>query len=215
MRRPVPLEHNLYYSGELYTIFSSRDVFLTEGVRKAQAAHKAKNAPPTSATGAKALPTGRPQAQVGGLYIGHLVVLIIYAQTAVLAHKAKNAPPSSATVAKALPTGRPQAQVRGNFNNHATILAHCQTPLAHEVKAIRRAQRQSIAIHLAAWFSSCVSVTRRAAIAGTQRGRARRRRWWRRPGRRCWWFPSVQTLQWGHCPPAGGRRNAFRLAPCI
>lgn len=65
MRRPVPLEHNLYYSGELYPIFSPKDVFLTEGVRKATAAHKKKKSSDTPfGAGAKAgLPTGRPPAQ--------------------------------------------------------------------------------------------------------------------------------------------------------
>ncbi|PNW76952.1 hypothetical protein CHLRE_11g482483v5 [Chlamydomonas reinhardtii] len=48
-KRPVPLEHSLYYAGEIYPI-CSREVFNAEGVRKVQAAHKARNAPPSAAS---------------------------------------------------------------------------------------------------------------------------------------------------------------------
>ncbi|GFR45797.1 hypothetical protein Agub_g7252, partial [Astrephomene gubernaculifera] len=43
-KRPVPLEHSLYHAGELYPI-CSREVFNPEGVRRAQAAYKARNDP--------------------------------------------------------------------------------------------------------------------------------------------------------------------------
>lgn len=42
-RRPVPLEHCLYYGGKLYTV-AAREAFVAEGVRAAQAAWKLKNA---------------------------------------------------------------------------------------------------------------------------------------------------------------------------
>ncbi len=41
-RRPVPLQHSLYFGGELYTI-CSKEVFVPEGVRAAVLAHKKKN----------------------------------------------------------------------------------------------------------------------------------------------------------------------------
>ncbi|KAG2484118.1 hypothetical protein HYH03_017069 [Edaphochlamys debaryana] len=50
MKRPVPLEHSLYYGGEIYPI-CSREVFNPDGVRKALTAHKARNAPPSSGGG--------------------------------------------------------------------------------------------------------------------------------------------------------------------
>lgn len=42
MKRPVPLQHSLYYGGELYTI-CARDVFSAEGVRAAGSAWKKRN----------------------------------------------------------------------------------------------------------------------------------------------------------------------------
>jgi hypothetical protein len=45
MKRPVPLEHSMYYCGEIYPI-CSREVFNADGVRRAQAAYKARNAQP-------------------------------------------------------------------------------------------------------------------------------------------------------------------------
>ena len=43
-RRPVPLEHCLYYSGELYKI-CDENKFLPQGVKEARDAFNAKNAP--------------------------------------------------------------------------------------------------------------------------------------------------------------------------
>lgn len=43
-KRPVPLEHCLFYSGEMYNICGSEsDAFLTQGLRAAKEAHKKKN----------------------------------------------------------------------------------------------------------------------------------------------------------------------------
>ncbi|KAL3685939.1 hypothetical protein R1sor_003961 [Riccia sorocarpa] len=67
-RRPVPLEHCLYYSGELYKI-CSMETFLPLGVKEARDAHHVKTAPKASGSGAGA-PQGRgagyPQGRGGG-----------------------------------------------------------------------------------------------------------------------------------------------------
>eukprot|EP00897_Mesotaenium_endlicherianum_P000213 jgi/Mesen1/10192/ME000766S09561 len=52
-KRPVPLEHCLFYAGELYKVYE-RDTFLPEGIKAANAAHKAKTAPRGSGGGAAA-----------------------------------------------------------------------------------------------------------------------------------------------------------------
>ncbi len=58
-RRPVPLEHCLYYGGEMFTI-SSREVYLPEGVRQASLAWKKKNEVPETKKDEKSQrPTGR------------------------------------------------------------------------------------------------------------------------------------------------------------
>jgi hypothetical protein len=41
-RRPVPLQHALYYNNELYTI-CTKEVFNSDGIRAATAAYKKKN----------------------------------------------------------------------------------------------------------------------------------------------------------------------------
>ena len=58
-RRPVPLEHCLYYAGEMHTI-SSREVFIPEGMRQANLAWKRKNEVPDTRKDEKAArPNGR------------------------------------------------------------------------------------------------------------------------------------------------------------
>ncbi|CAL8471306.1 g10848 [Coccomyxa elongata] len=58
-KRPVPLEHNLYYNGALYTICRA-DNFLPEGVAAARSAWKKRNAKPeTKKDEKRARPTGR------------------------------------------------------------------------------------------------------------------------------------------------------------
>lgn len=61
-RRPVPLQHNIYYSGQIYPICSG-DVFDTyayKAVTKAADAKEGKPSKPVSrAEAQKALPTGR------------------------------------------------------------------------------------------------------------------------------------------------------------
>lgn len=42
-RRPVPLQHSLYYGGELYTICTKDNQFTPDGVRAATQAWKRKN----------------------------------------------------------------------------------------------------------------------------------------------------------------------------
>ena len=62
-RRPVPLEHCVYYGNEIYPVMRG-DVYLADGMQKVVAAHKARTAPPPSAAGgAAARPTGRGEAQ--------------------------------------------------------------------------------------------------------------------------------------------------------
>ncbi|XP_031386867.1 DExH-box ATP-dependent RNA helicase DExH11 isoform X2 [Punica granatum] len=56
-KRPVPLEHCLFYSGELYRICES-EIFIQQGLRAARDAFKKKNAPPGGAgNGPKAGPS--------------------------------------------------------------------------------------------------------------------------------------------------------------
>eukprot|EP00877_Chromochloris_zofingiensis_P011877 jgi/Chrzof1/6943/Cz02g04140.t1 len=50
MKRPVPLEHSVYYAGELFPVMRG-DLFLTEGLKKAINAHKRKTAPPETGGG--------------------------------------------------------------------------------------------------------------------------------------------------------------------
>ncbi|KAG1665051.1 hypothetical protein FOA52_003227 [Chlamydomonas sp. UWO 241] len=58
-KRPVPLEHALYYGGEMYTV-GLRETFLPEGHRQATLAWKGKNeAGPTKAQQVAARPDGR------------------------------------------------------------------------------------------------------------------------------------------------------------
>ncbi|KAK9806276.1 hypothetical protein WJX72_008182 [[Myrmecia] bisecta] len=60
-KRPVPLEHNLYYGGAMFTI-CRQDLFLTEGINAAKLAYKKKNALPQTQTQKDikaARPTGR------------------------------------------------------------------------------------------------------------------------------------------------------------
>ncbi|KAK4785496.1 hypothetical protein SAY86_002185 [Trapa natans] len=62
-KRPVPLEHCLFYSGELYRICES-DAFIQQGFRAAKDAFKKKNAPPIRGTdGTK---DGNTSASTGG-----------------------------------------------------------------------------------------------------------------------------------------------------
>ncbi|KAL0030068.1 hypothetical protein WJX79_004816 [Trebouxia sp. C0005] len=59
LKRPVPLEHNLYYNGQLYNI-CRQDTFLGEGFSQAKLAWNKKNAIPTTNKEAKAQrPDGR------------------------------------------------------------------------------------------------------------------------------------------------------------
>ncbi|KAF3333981.1 helicase SKI2W isoform X1 [Carex littledalei] len=69
IKRPVPLEHCIFYSGELYTI-CQHDEFILQGYRAAKEAYKKKNSP-SSTVGAKpkaSLPTnsGRGGGVAGG-----------------------------------------------------------------------------------------------------------------------------------------------------
>ncbi|KAI8471724.1 MAG: NUC185 domain-containing protein [Monoraphidium minutum] len=61
-KRPVPLEHSVYFGGELYPVMRG-DLFLGDGVRRATAAQRKKAAPPETGGGgrggAAARPTGR------------------------------------------------------------------------------------------------------------------------------------------------------------
>jgi hypothetical protein len=41
----VPLEHNVFYGGELYPVMRGDSGFLPEGIRKAAAAHKKRSSP--------------------------------------------------------------------------------------------------------------------------------------------------------------------------
>jgi antiviral helicase SKI2 len=47
MQRPVPLEHCIYYGGELYKI-CEQSTFLPEGIKEAQRAHLAKTTKPSA-----------------------------------------------------------------------------------------------------------------------------------------------------------------------
>ncbi|MEW5316769.1 MAG: hypothetical protein WDW38_008119 [Sanguina aurantia] len=59
LKRPVPLEHSLFYSGQLFKV-CAKDVFYPEGVRAAVSAYKSKNAVPETRSQEKAQrPTGR------------------------------------------------------------------------------------------------------------------------------------------------------------
>ncbi|KAF5833367.1 P-loop containing nucleoside triphosphate hydrolase protein [Dunaliella salina] len=59
-KRPVPLQHSLYYAGELYTICTKDNSFAPEGVRNAMLAWKKKNEVPETPKEVKqARPTGR------------------------------------------------------------------------------------------------------------------------------------------------------------
>ncbi|CAI5495430.1 unnamed protein product [Closterium sp. Naga37s-1] len=60
-RRPVPLEHNIYYGGRLHRIFDRGDIDST-ALRAVHAAHKAKHAPPAQQAGG----AGRGGAGRGG-----------------------------------------------------------------------------------------------------------------------------------------------------
>jgi hypothetical protein len=73
-KRPVPLEHHIYYAGEIYPVMSGDSAFNADGIRRAAAAHRHKTNPeaskPAGAAGgggrggaAAARPTGRGQAQ--------------------------------------------------------------------------------------------------------------------------------------------------------
>ncbi|KAL4444150.1 hypothetical protein ABPG75_011887 [Micractinium tetrahymenae] len=59
-KRPVPLQHNLYYTGQLFTICQG-DTYNMQGFRQAREAAKAKAGPvpQTRAEAQRALPTGR------------------------------------------------------------------------------------------------------------------------------------------------------------
>ncbi|KAL4421866.1 hypothetical protein ABPG77_003668 [Micractinium sp. CCAP 211/92] len=59
-KRPVPLQHNLYYSGQLFTICQG-DTYNMQGFRQAREAARAKAGPvpQTRAEAQRALPTGR------------------------------------------------------------------------------------------------------------------------------------------------------------
>lgn len=46
-KRPVPLEHSLFYSGELYNIYEN-ETFISQGLKAARDAHKKKNSSTTS-----------------------------------------------------------------------------------------------------------------------------------------------------------------------
>ena len=60
-KRPVPLEHSLFYGGELYTV-AKESTFVVEGLKAAKAAQKAKLAPPKPSGQA----AGRGGGQAGG-----------------------------------------------------------------------------------------------------------------------------------------------------
>ncbi|GBF97557.1 hypothetical protein Rsub_10158 [Raphidocelis subcapitata] len=63
-KRPVPLEHSVYFGGELYTVMRG-DLFIPEGVRRASAAAKKRSDSAPSGGGrggAAARPTGRGDA---------------------------------------------------------------------------------------------------------------------------------------------------------
>lgn len=68
MQRPVPLEHCIYYQGELYKI-CEQSTFLPEGYRDAQKAHVAKTTKALPAPGVGSPGQGRggaPQGRGGG-----------------------------------------------------------------------------------------------------------------------------------------------------
>lgn len=66
LKRPVPLEHSVYYSGKLYTVCSA-EVYEPKGFRLAREAYGKKHAlPQTKAEAKAALPTGRGDASGGG-----------------------------------------------------------------------------------------------------------------------------------------------------
>ena len=59
MKRPVPLEHSIYYGGKLFTVCTA-EVYDPRGFRQAREAHTKKNSTPQTKAEAKAaLPTGR------------------------------------------------------------------------------------------------------------------------------------------------------------
>ncbi|WIA30222.1 hypothetical protein OEZ86_000313 [Tetradesmus obliquus] len=72
-KRPVPLEHNVYYAGEIYQVMSGDSTFNADSIRRAAAAHRKKTNPDAAKSagaaggggrgGAAARPTGRGQAQ--------------------------------------------------------------------------------------------------------------------------------------------------------
>lgn len=63
-RRPVPLEHALYFGGEMYNV-SSRETFLPEGFRQAHLSWKKKNEVPDTKKEEKAArPTGRSEPNI-------------------------------------------------------------------------------------------------------------------------------------------------------
>lgn len=65
LKRPVPLQHSLYYAGELFTL-CSRETFSSEGLREANLLHKRRNEVPESKQEEKAQrPTGRGQGPAG------------------------------------------------------------------------------------------------------------------------------------------------------
>lgn len=65
-RRPVPLQHSLYYSGQLYAISSPQFGYDPKGYRQAKEAYSKKNAlPQTKAEVKAALPTGRGDSSRG------------------------------------------------------------------------------------------------------------------------------------------------------
>ncbi|KAL4531705.1 hypothetical protein Ndes2437A_g09020 [Nannochloris sp. 'desiccata'] len=66
LKRPVPLEHSVYYGGKLYTVCSA-EVYEPKGFRLAREAYSKKHALPQTKTEAKAaLPTGRGDGGGGG-----------------------------------------------------------------------------------------------------------------------------------------------------
>eukprot|EP00887_Chlorella_sp_A99_P001266 scaffold14.g1266.t1 len=65
-RRPVPLEHSLYYGGQLYAI-ARGDTYLAQGFRAAREAQAGRQGrPATRAEAQRALPTGRGDGGRGG-----------------------------------------------------------------------------------------------------------------------------------------------------
>jgi antiviral helicase SKI2 len=58
MQRPVPLEHCIYYGGELYKI-CEQSTFLPEGIKEAQRAHLAKTTKPSAGSGVGSAGQGR------------------------------------------------------------------------------------------------------------------------------------------------------------